>query len=117
MLIELAVGPLGEKHARHPSASDLAHDGVWADSLTRPGLRVNPSLGDQRRRCGAGRRFKEATRISDAAEKILDFPPQIRSANASRVEEGRPVLRLALEGGVEDITDALPAIRIATGAH
>src|SRR5439155_5916188 len=99
VLRELPVRALGEEHARHSAAADLAHDAVAADPPpdVAAGARRILSLGDAQRRHRGRRCGEEAFRRRHAAEVLLHLASELDIVTAARSEDRGPLMWLARE--------------------
>ena len=94
-LLELSVGAMREKHARHAAVSDLVIDLVRADPASAFGDLRFVRFGEHGCR-GRGRwRLQESAGSVDPSEQLLDLTSQVGRAGTCRVEHRRAVLGLA----------------------
>ena len=93
LLLERAVGALGEEHARHAAAADLANDAIRADAPALELLRRVARLGDQRGGRHGRRRFEKRSRRRVPAQQVspLRRAPSCRRCTLRRA---RPAIAM-----------------------
>jgi len=113
----LAVGTLREEDARHSTSSNLADDAVRTDVSPYFVPAETRYFGNHGRRDRRGRRLEKARHIIDTGEQRLDLAAEIGLAGACGVQHRRSAIRLAFKRGIEQLADALPAIRVEIRGH
>ena len=112
-LLELAVGALGEEDHSHAAAPQLANDPVAPHDLAgrEAAALLQVALGavPERPLEGAPGRERRSVRLG-AGQEPLDQRAQLGVATAGAVEEGGALRRGEIEGFVEDLVGATPAV-------
>ncbi|HET7925582.1 MAG TPA: hypothetical protein VFL30_11830, partial [Rhodanobacteraceae bacterium] len=112
MLLELAVGPLGEKDARHAAASKLANDAIRADAAAFVRSRLSAFSRFSEQRGGDFRGSRAQVRACDGVltEQRLDFTPEGVVAAAVLRDNRRPPRRITVQSQIEHALDSAPIL-------
>ena len=124
LLLELAVGALGEIDGPHAAFADLAHQPVRSDQpATGVGRNGRLARADVERRGhegsgdGGGGAAQQVTGRLRGGEQLVDLVAKRGVARAEHVETRGPLNGRCVEDRVEDGADATPAFRIEGARH
>ena len=112
LLLELAVGTIGQEHAAHAAMADLPDQAVRSDAIARlvafVSLDVRSGGVDQPRCVHHRGCFEELGRAGVGGDETLDLCAENRIAGAGALERFSARARLELQHFVQDCLDAGP---------
>ncbi len=115
VLLELAVGAIGQEHPAHAAVADLADHAVRPDAVAGLfpflGLDLRRRGVDQARGVDHRRRLEELLRVGVGGDESLDLRAEHGVAGARAIEHRGAGRRLEVQHLVQDRLDAGPFLR------